>query len=74
MNRDEVFLNIHHAREIFCSKRQFTALTEEQFQGMIKGLAFVFFHAPQDIAYMVEATINEASMRRVLMETRRLLK
>jgi len=52
---------IQLARTIFGNRNT----TEEQFEAMIKGLALVNFYCPDELKTIAQATLIEATMRKV---------
>ncbi len=58
--------SIHTARKAFGS----TTTTEEQYDQMEKTLGLMYFHCPENLQVIVQATIEEAGQRRVYFEER----
>jgi hypothetical protein len=60
-NKENCFVDIRAARKAFGS----TKTTEEEYDAMEKGLGIMYLYCPEDTQNIVEATISEATWRRL---------
>jgi hypothetical protein len=56
---------LREAREIFGNRNT----TKEQYEAMERVLSFAFLYCPEEIQFMVEATLNEAELRKIYFLT-----
>lgn len=63
-DRDRCLKEIGEARKVFGSR----STTRQEYDGMQDALGFMLLHCPEDIEYLVRATIDEATWRKPYFE------
>ena len=61
--KEQTLNTIREAREIFQNKNT----SFEKYQLMEKGLAFAYLYCPEELMELVEATLNEAVVRKLYL-------